>query len=207
MSPPHKPQLRFLARVSVLFAAALALWWFAMRGPLLEWVRLSTAVLLDAAGGFRTDTAVVIQPAGVWMIQAPVPSPSAGKNLGAGGVRFRSLKLQVPQWVPTVQTVSLPFFWALILAAPRPRGWWRPLAIGTLVLLAIPSLSLLVYAAHVVQRNVYPDAGGGIGWLLDFADYLCGTVLPYIAPLLLAVALNRQLRSMIVGAEEPAPLR
>src|SRR5262245_23055026 len=133
MLPPHKPKLRFLARVSVLFAAALELWWFVLLPPLLEWVRLSTAVLLSAAVGFRTDTAVVIQPAGVWMIQAPVPSPSA-KNLGAG-VRFRSLKLQVPQWVPTVQTVSLPFFWALMLAAPRPRGWWRPLVIGTLVLM------------------------------------------------------------------------
>src|SRR5262245_37125161 len=154
----HKPQLRFLARASALFVAALVLWWFLLLTPLLEWVRFSTAFLLDAVSAFRADTAVLVQPDGVWMIQAPVPVPSANiKNFGAGS-RFRSLKLQVLQWVPTVQTVSLPFFWALILAAPRPRGWWRALAGGTVVLLVIPPISLLVYAAHVIQHNLYADS-------------------------------------------------
>jgi hypothetical protein len=204
MPPPDRPQLRFLARVSVLFSAALALWWLVLLGPLLDWVRFSTAVLLDAAGAFQTETSVTIQTGGVWAIQAPVPGTSATmRNLGAG-VRFRSIRLEVPQWVPTLQTVSLPLYWALILAAPRSRGWWRALAIGTVLLLAIPPLSLLVYAAHVIKRNLYPQSAAALGALLDFADYVCGTALPYIAPVVMALALNREFRSMILGGEESA---
>jgi hypothetical protein len=198
MPPPDRPQLRFLARVLVLFAAALALWWLVLVGPLLQWVRLSTAVLLDAAGGFRMETAVIIQGGGVWMIQAPVPAAPT-TNLGRG-VRFRSLKLPVAQWIPTLQTVSLPLFWALILAAPPARGWWRALALGSVVLLLFPPLSLLVYSAHVVQRTLYPNSL--LRGLLDFADYVCGTALPYIAPVVVALAVNRELRAKILGATE-----
>src|SRR5262249_59765100 len=111
----------------------------------------------------------------------------------------------VLQWVPTVQTVSLPFFWALILAAPRPRDWWRALAAGTVVLLVIPPISLLVYTAHVIQHNLYADSTAALGKFLDFADYVCGTVVPYIAPVLLALALNRHLRAMILGDNHVVP--
>jgi len=202
MPQPDRPQLRFLARVSVAFAACLALWWLLLVGPLLEWVRFSTAVLLDAAGGFRTETAVIVQGGGVWMIQAPVPAAPDAARLGAG-VRFRSLKLQLEQWIPTLQTVSLPLFWALILAAPRGRGWWRTLLFGTAILLVFPPVSLLVYAAHAVQRTLYPHAAAPLRGLLDFADYVCGTALPYIAPVATAVALHPQFRVMVLGSEEP----
>jgi hypothetical protein len=202
MPLPDKPQFRFLTRFSGLFVAALALWWLVLVGPLREWVRLSTAVLLDAAGAFQSETSVAIQPDGTWMIQAPVPGTSAAmRDLGAR-VRYRSIRLQVAQWIPTLQTVSLPLYWALLLAAGRTRGWWRALAGGTAVLLAIPPVSLLVYAAHVIQRNLYPHSAPKYAALLDFADYVCGTALPYITPVLLALAMHRNLRATILGTAE-----
>jgi hypothetical protein len=187
MRPLDKPQLRFLGRASLCLAATLTLWWLVLRGPLLDWVRLSTAVLLDAAGGFRAETSVAVRDTGVWVLQAPVPFAAA---------RFRSVKLELPQWVPTVQTVSLPLYWALVLAAGRGRFWWRALIQGSLLLLAIPPFSLLVYAAHVVQRNLYPHSALRI--FLDFADYICGTVLPYLAPVLLALVFLPDLRARIL---------
>src|SRR5262249_44236966 len=147
--------------------ASLAIWWLVLVGPLRSWVRLSTAVLLDAAGAFQSETAVVIQPDGVWMIQAPVPGTSAAMRSLGSQVRFRSIRLEVAQWVPTLQTVSLPLYWALLLAGGGTRRLWRPLAAGTALFLAIPSVSLLIYAAHAIQRNLYPQSVPVLAAILD----------------------------------------
>jgi hypothetical protein len=186
----------------VLFGAALVLWWLVLLGPLLDWVRFSSAVLLDAAGGFSAETSIVAQPGGIWIIQAPVPAAPAATASPVNGGRFRSLKLQVPQWIPTVQTVCVPLYWALILAAPRGRAWWRALILGTVLLLALAPVSLLVYAAHAVQRTLYPESAAFLRAVLDFADHICGSVLPYAAPVAMALALNRELRMKILGGDD-----
>ena len=185
------PQTRFLLRASLCFAGLVAIWWFVLLPPLLSWVRVSTDVLLNAIPGAPIQTGIDVRPGGVWVIQAPVRS----------GGRSRNVRLEAPQRLPTQLTIALPLFWAVILAAPRPRRLWRILALGTAILLALPPLGLLIYAAHVVRIYVYPNAPVLVEYVLAVADYVASTVAPYVGPVLLALALHEELRTTVLAGE------
>lgn len=211
MPPRERPQLRFLLRASALLAAMLALWWFALRGPLLDWVQLSADFVLHSIPGVQTPTGVTVEGGGIWTLQVPVPADSDTLRRVGSGMWFRSIRIQVLERVPTQFTVSLPLYWAVLFAAPWSWRLGRSLALGTAILLVIPPFSLLAYAAHVVKLNLYPHAAPFLGWLLDVADYVGSNVLPYILPVLLAIALHRDLRRMVLAGEMPeaaeAPLK
>jgi hypothetical protein len=191
MSRPVSPQMRFLLRASFYFFVLLTVWWFVLRPPLLAWVRVSTDVLLNALPGAPIQTGVDVGPGGVWVIHAPVRS----------GGRSRNVRLEAPQRLPTQLTVAFPLFWAVILAARRPRRLWRILAIGTGILLALPPIGILIYAAHVVRIYVFPNAPAFVEYLLASADYVASTVAPYAGPILLALALHQELRTTVLAGE------
>jgi hypothetical protein len=69
----------------------------------------------------------------------------------------------------------------------------------------IAPLSLLVCAAHRIKANLYPSSSHLIGSLLGFASYLSIEVIPYMAPVLLAVSLHQELRTLILTGEPAIP--
>jgi hypothetical protein len=200
-----RPQVRFLARGSLLLAGMLALWWLALRGPLLDWVQFSAEILLQSIPGVRAATGVTIGAGGVWELQVPVPADSETIRRLGPEARFRSVRIQVADWIPTLDTAGLPLYWAIWLAAPWSRRWGGLLT-GTGILLAVAPFSLLSYTAHVVQVNLYPQAPAALAAAIAFADHLTGTVVPFLLPVVLALGLHRGLRAMILfGEPEPDP--
>ncbi len=185
-------QLRFLLRASLLFLALLALWWFVLRLPLLDWVQFSAEFLLQHLPGVHSPTSVNIEAGRVWNLQVPVP----------GGY---SIHLKAAEYLPTLYTVALPLFWAVLFAGPWSRRLLRAFAIGTGILLIVPAISLLIYAAHVVKLNLYRGAAPALDYALNFGDYLASSVMPYLFPPFLALALYSDLRTMVLTGTPFAP--
>jgi hypothetical protein len=179
------PQLRFVLRASGIFAVLLAVWWVALRGPLLDWVQFSSEIVLQSLPGVHSPTGVSIETGRVWNLQVPIP----------GG---RSVHIKAEERIPTMYTVTLPLYWAVLLAAWTRRAW-RALLAGTAILLLVQPLSLLVYAAHVVKLNLYPNAAPWLGHVLDYTDYLTMTFFPPVLPVLLALALYPDLRKRVLA--------
>ncbi len=190
------PQARFLLRATLNFGALLAIWWFLLLPALLGWTRMSTDVLLSALPQATVQTGVSTTPAGVWVIQVPVKT---------GGIA-RNVRVEAPQRLPTQLTLALPLYWSIVFAVSIGARSWRILAAGTAILLLLPPIGLIIYAAHVVRIYVYPGAPVAVERVLAWADYIASTVAPYVGPVLLALALDKQLRETIL-ALDPQPVQ
>jgi len=193
MPRPASPQTRFLIRASLLFGAFLVVWWFALLAPLLGWTRISTDILLNTFPGAPLNTGVLVLPLDVWVLQAPIRIDGQTRNV----------RVETAQRLPAQLTMAFPLFWAVVLAGRRTRRTWRTLAIGSAVLLLLPPLGLLIYAARVVQLYVYPHASAILVRSIAAADYVASTVAPYVGPVLLALALDAELRAAILYGEVP----
>jgi hypothetical protein len=191
MSRQLSPHTAFLVRVLPLLAVLLAIWWYALLPLLLGWERVSTDLLLSAFPKAPLQTGVTILPGDIWVLQAPAR---------VNGVT-RNVRLELPQRLPTQLTIAIPLFWAIVLAAARTSRLWRVLAVGTAILLLLPPLGLLAYAAHVVQIYVYPAAPALLARFIAGVDYVASTVLPYVGPVLLAVVLHPELGATVLGRE------
>ena len=209
----RSPHLRFLLRASTLVIAMFAVWWFLLLTPLLGQLRLSTGLVLHlipgGSGQITTDND------GNWLLQVPVPAFVAnqeqvqrvfGGGQGRPPVRVRSLRLAAPRLVPSLFTLTFPLYWAIILAAPWNRRMWRPLLWGTAVLSVLASFSMTLYSVFTVSAKLNLANGPG-GKVLEFCEYFNMYVIPYMAPVLLAVALHRELRAQIFSWEAaPQPV-
>lgn len=189
------PQTRFLLRASLFFAGLLVVWWFVLLQPLLAWTRISTDLILNALPGAGLQTGVIVKADGVWALLAPVTLNG----------QVRNVRLEAPQRLPTQLTIGAPLLWAILLAAPRSRSTWRALLIGTAVVLLLPPIGLLAYAAHVAKIYLYPTVHPVAGYFLGAADYVASTVAPYVGPVLLAMGLNTELRALILLGETQLP--
>jgi hypothetical protein len=215
--PKPSPQLRFLLRGSVFFFAMLAVWWWLLLGPMLAGLRFTTAVALWLLPGGGTASAAAIEPSGDWLLRVPLPGFLAkqdkvqrayGRKPGGPPVTVRAFRLDVGERVPKFFTLGFPLFWALVLAAPRSRRFWRVLAIGTALLALLTQLSLLLYVAYAIETTLRLAPPGLTAGLWRAAEYLNVNVAPYLAPLLLAAWLHTELRAQIFsfGADAmPAP--
>jgi hypothetical protein len=193
MPRPASPQTRFLIRASLLFGAFLVVWWFALLPPLLGWTRISTDMLLNAFPGAPLNTGVLVLPGDVWVLQAPIRINGQTRNV----------RVETAQRLPSQLTMAIPLFWAIVLAARRTPRTWRTLAVGSAVLLLLPPLGLLIYAARIVQIYVYPNASALLVRSMAGADYVASTVAPYVGPVLLALGLDAELRAAILYGESP----
>ncbi len=101
---------------------------------------------------------------------------------------------------PVLFTVSLPLYWAIMLAAPGRRRLW-PMASGTGVLAVVALLSIAVYAIRLVGGYFHLAMEGIPGFLMDSAAYLATGVAPYFGPVLVALWLNGELRGLILTGE------
>ena len=116
--------------------------------------------------------------------------------------KVRSFQLQLPSNYPPLFTVTLPFFWALVLATGFTRHAWRACAIGSAALM---TLAIVLMAFEVVQlfvKYTHLSFWGGLSEpLLRVGDVIVLNVIPYMTPVLMAVALQPDLRAMIFGGE------
>ena len=206
--------LRFLLRALVLLALMLALWWLVLLNPLLAGLRLSAELTLRLLPGGSSVSHVTIGADGNWTFQVPAPAAVVNQErtqqmlgaaaAGSGRIKIRSIKVEGTARYPILFTVSLPLFWAILLAAPgRPR--LLRIACGTAVLAILALLSIAVYAVRLVGGYFQLTTEGFPGFLMDSAMYLAAGVVPYLGPVLVALSLDGELRGLILAGEgEPA---
>ena len=215
MSDRHlSDPLRFLLRALVLLALMLALWWLVLLNPLLAGLRLSAELTLRLLPGGGSVSHVTIGPDRNWTFQVPAPAAVVNQEstqqmlgaaaAGSGRIKIRSIKVEGTARYPILFTVSLPLFWAILLAAPgRPR--LLRIACGTAVLAILALLSIAVYAVRLVGGYFQLTTEGFPGFLMDSAMYLAAGVVPYLGPVLVALSLDGELRGLILAGEgEPA---
>ena len=188
----------------------LALWWLVLLNPLLAGLRLSAELTLRLLPGGSSVSRVTIGPDRSWTFQVPAPAAVVNQErtqqllgaaaAGAGRIKIRSMKVEGTARYPILFTVSLPLFWAILLAAPgRPRLW--RMACGTAVLAAVALLSIAVYAVRLVGGYFQLTTEGFPGFLMDSAMYLAAGVVPYLGPVLVALSLDGELRGLILAGE------
>lgn len=214
MPAPTNPQLRFLLRASGLFVAMLTVWWWLLVSPMLAGLRLTTSAILWLMPGGRSASGVTLQPDGDWAVRVPLPEflvsqqaiqRAYSRVMGAPKpVNVRSFRLAIADRVPTFFTLGFPLFWALAVAGPLSRRVWRVLAIGTALLAVLTQLSLLIYIAYAIETTLQLVTSGLAAGLWRAVEYLNVNVVPYVAPLLLAAWLHRDLRQQIFAWGEPA---
>jgi hypothetical protein len=124
---------------------------------------------------------------------------------GSGRIKIRSMKVEGAARYPILFTVSLPLYWAILLAAPGWRRLLLRMVCGTVVLATLALLSIAVYAVRLVGGYFQLTTAGLPGYLTDSAMYLAVGVVPYLGPVLVALSLDGELRGLILGGEaEPA---
>ena len=210
----YRPHLRYLLRVVLLVAPLLALWWTALLGPLLGALRFSTEMVFRACIPADFSAQVLIEPDGNWFFRIPVPQAIARRDEiqrlfgrvspASPYVKVRSMRLAIPGTDASLFLVSLPFFWAIVCAAGWTRRTWRALAAGTgiLLLTAVALMTFDVVRAFVVTTRL--TTGAFIAALLQSGDFVVRNVIPYLAPVLLALLLDANLRSLIFSGRTAA---
>lgn len=205
----YRPHLRYLLRAVCLVAPLLALWWTVLLGPLLGALRFSTEMVFRACIPAGPSARVLIAPDGSWLFRIPVPQAIARRDEiqrlfgrvspASPYVKVRSLKLAIPRTDASLFLVSLPFFWAIVSAAGWTRRTWRALAAGTGILLpaAVALMTFDVVRAFVVSTHL--ATGGFLASLLQSGDFIVRNVIPYLAPVPLALLLDANLRSLILS--------
>ncbi|HMC58595.1 MAG TPA: hypothetical protein VKJ01_05335 [Candidatus Solibacter sp.] len=236
---PRRPPFRFLLRASLLLMAMLVLWGSVLLDPLRAGLRVCTAAALWLIPGDGRVAEAAILPNGDWSLRLPMPAAAAraaaarqepvqqmlgrtsqdaapinivpGYDIVPGYAAVRSLKLVVEGKYPAIFTAGLPFYWALILAS----GWtWRRgrrLLEGSAALFAMAVVSMAFYAIRLAIKNSHLITGRTAVFLLDLGEYFVVNVIPYLAPLLLALYLDLDLRTLVftrqAGDWRPAPPR
>jgi len=197
-------QLRFMARGAIFSLAMVALWYWALLSPLLGGLRLATDFTLRLLPGSQAESRIVEDSKGDWTALAPVGSAGAqapawlSRNIpgGNGSVRIRAIKVRVSRSTLSLFTLAFPLYWAFILAAPRGAHFWRALTLGTVLIAIIALVSTLVQVAQTAAPYLQMP-GRWAEFALEVAAYLGRAVAPYIAPLVIAITLLQELRSLV----------
>ena len=208
--------LRYLLRAMVWAGGMLALWWILLLGPLEEALRVSTEIVFRACLWADPPAEIALQPGGRWMIRVPVPAVVARRDEiqrlfgrvspDAPLVKVRSLRLEIPGRDSTLFLVTMPFFWALILAGGRKARNWRALAKGTALLLPLAVLLMAFDVARTFVVNTHLAIPAFAEALLHTGDMAALDVIPYLAPVALALALDDELRNAIFSSLQPAAM-
>ena len=201
------PQLRFLLRGSLLVVVMLTVWWMLLLDPLLGALRVSTGLALHLVPGNGSTAHATSDPSGNWVLQVPLPgfiqrSDAAQKMFDPAlrPVRLPSLKLAVARDVPVLFSLVFPLFWAAALAAPFSRRTWKILLAGTALVSLVSIGGIILYSIYMIDRNIGYTTGAS-NTVLNFFEYLNMYVVPYAAPLLIALALNADLRAQIFSTD------
>jgi hypothetical protein len=213
------PLLRFILRLLGALAVALGLWWMALLGPMLSGMRWATEVAMRCLPGDGSAAHATIQTDGDWMLQMPVPAwvgrlDSTQRVFGrvdskAPPVRVRSLQVPLPGKYPSLFTVSLPFFWALWVAAPGKGNLLRGLLPGSIALVVIGVLSVVFEGIDTAATTLQLASTGVAAFLLKTTSFAVIDLVPHATPVLLALWLHDGLQELVFSGkvETPAPER
>jgi hypothetical protein len=206
--PPANAERWFLLRGSLLLIGLLSLWWFALRVPMTE--------ALASLGSFASSMifgsgapAMKILPSGDWTFRVPLEAaiPARGDKPAQ---QIHSVEFDLPASDITTFTFSIPVFCAVMLAAPGMFKRIKALLFGLLAMEAVELLLLFLFiqvsARKVADKLVTGVGGANAPWLLRFGEYLSVTVLPYIAPIVVALLVDKQLRQMVLGFDTAKPI-
>ena len=170
-------------------------------------MRVSTGLALHLFPGNGSTAHATNDPSGNWVLQVPLPaliqrSEAVQKMFDPAvrPVRLPSLKLAISRDVPVLFSLVFPLFWAAALSAPFSRRTWKILLAGTALVYFISIGSILLYSVYMIDRNLGYTTGAA-NTVLNFFEYLNMYVVPYAAPLLIALALNADLRVQIFSGE------
>jgi hypothetical protein len=163
--------------------------------------------LKGAAGSF-----VWIQenPSGDWTLRVPVEKTLPVTSQRSVAVQIHSIDFDMLRTDVITFTFSLPVFWAIILAPPRPRRNFGPLVWGTAVMSIIELILLLLFtriAAHNAASQLAGTEDASGKWIRHLGEYLVVNVLPYTVPFVVALSLHRDLRGQVLsfGTEADRP--
>ncbi|HLH41043.1 MAG TPA: hypothetical protein VKX39_17970 [Bryobacteraceae bacterium] len=180
--------------------AMLAFWWLALRPPLLFLLRgVEPFALMLASGG---GASIAVEDSGDWSFRVPVEDvhQQDGKL-----VKVHSVEFTIPLEDVTLFTFSWPVFWAVMMAAPDLKANGRALLAGTAILAVVEPILLLMFVqidTRAVLAQWHPENKTGLAaWLREYGTYLNNNVMPFLAPIALAVALHPGLRSLIAGSK------
>ena len=197
------PQLRFLLWCALFSVATVSLWYFMLRKPLLDGLRLSADFALSLAGGSGADLRIAVDPNGEWSAPIPLRGGELPSWLspyippGSPTPHVRALTVAVPKSTQSLLILTLPLYWAILLAAPRGAHLLRALALGTVLLALVAILSTMVTLGQAAEPYLWAP-GGWVAFVLEVAAYLAVNVVPFIAPLVIALALRPKLRELVL---------
>jgi hypothetical protein len=191
----------------------LLVWWWLLVEPLVGGLRVATDLTVHILPGGSHMDWIATDALGNWQVQAPAPSwlgrgETTHEMFGATqgqAVRVRSIRLTLARDVPVLFTLPIPVFWALLAAAPWSRRSWRLLLIGTVVVFAEAWAAIVLYGVAKINDTIHMFTGV-FATVLDFAEYLNMYVAPFLAPILVALALHAELRTRILYGEEETDL-
>ncbi|SPF45177.1 membrane hypothetical protein [Candidatus Sulfopaludibacter sp. SbA4] len=191
---------RSLALFVILLATMLLLWRLVLLKPMLALSRDIVEVsfsLLPSAGSAELIT---MDSNGDWIVRASLlfPAREATRQASMGEVGVRTSRKMLQCF-----SLCFPIFWALALAAWPGRRVWPVLGMGTLLLTITSQLSLVLFLAYWINNfYVVASTPWGTFWM-KLAGNCTMDVIPYAAPLLLIIWLDRGLRSLVFGESKP----
>ena len=185
-----------LLRGSLLMIGVLTLWRLALQTPLLAMLRTSEDVALRLLGSDSGDP-IAVETSGDWTFQVPVAAPASGR---ANPAEIRSVEFSISRSDLVLFTFSLPVYCAIAWIVPVSRAGLRALFWGAGIVALVEVLSLLGFieiTAHSVATQMEHIAAGSNKWPSEFGNYLLTQVIPFAAPVLIAVISRRDLRSQV----------
>ena len=169
-------------------------------------MRVSTGFLLNLTPGSFSDTALAAAGDGDWTAKITIPTGQAAPWL----VQYIPADRPTPPTLTirlTVRRVTLeqllsglPLYWAIVLAAPRSRRFWRALTLGTVILAGAAPLFCLIAIRDLAAPCLW-GPGSWIGYVFGLGSYLGAYAVPYIAPFAIAILLLPELRRILAPWE------
>jgi hypothetical protein len=188
----------FLLRGSILVVAFLTLWWFVLVNPLLFVLRCSGDFFGPLVFGGSGQEWIQESASGDW-------SFTMHAKIVLHDSVLHSFSFDIPRGDVATFTFSLPAFWAIALSISSSRRI-RPILLGTLLVAVVETALLLIFVETSSLKVVSRLTGSHdafTSWFIRFSEYLVTLVIPYVAPLIVSIALYPELREQILGAIEP----
>jgi hypothetical protein len=205
--PQLKAPTRFLLRGSALLIGLLTLWWFVFLDPMLSALQGVGDIAARLVFGGKSGEFMREDGSRNWTFRVPKRIIVPASRVTPAPQQIDSIDFDVPRTDVIGFTFSLPVFWAVVLAAPGWRRNLRPFLAGTGLIALVELILLLTFAATSAHRAAAAILSMPMGtfetWLLRFSDYLTVLVVPYLAPIVVAFAVHRELRDDVFGWATP----
>ena len=194
----------YLLRATLLQLVILAVWWLALVDPLLFLLRTSAGVLFRLLPGGDSAPPISVDGSGNWNFHIPVEGVIPDAAQRDRMVKISSIDFTVARSDLILFTFPLPVFWAVTLAAGLTKSGIRAVLQGTVVVSLVNVLLLLAFAEinarrTVLQMNPSPDRLAL--WLTELAHHVAVNVMPFAAPLLVAIAIHPGLRDQLFSSK------